>query len=85
MKTLIRNALIVTMNRENDVIESGSIVIDGNRLAYVGPTEWTPPGPFDRAIDGDRQIAMPGMVNGVIGLVSSLARGVRSASRGLAE
>ena len=76
MKTLIRNALIVTMNRENDVIESGSIVIDGNRLAYVGPTEWTPPGPFDRAIDGDRQIAMPGMVNAHCHSPANLVRGM---------
>src|SRR4030095_11193543 len=76
MKTLIRNALIVTMNRVNDVIESGSIVIDGNRLAYVGPTEWTPPGPFDHAIDGDRRIAMPGMVNAHCHSPANLVRGM---------
>src|SRR5262247_2653384 len=63
MKTLIRNALLVTMNQQNDVIENGSIVIDGNKLEYVGPTEWTPPGPFHRTIEANRRIAMPGMVN----------------------
>src|SRR5438093_3528104 len=63
MKTLIRNALLVTMNRQNDVIENGSIVIDGNTLVYVGPTQWMPTGPFDKTIEGDARIAMPGMVN----------------------
>src|SRR5262245_66415277 len=63
MKTLIRDALLVTMNAQNEVIENGSIVTDGNKLAYVGPAEWTPPGPFDRTIGADRRIAMPGMVN----------------------
>ena len=53
MKTLIRNALLVTMNRQNDVIENGSIVIDGNKLVYVGPTQWMPTGPFDKTIEGD--------------------------------
>jgi 5-methylthioadenosine/S-adenosylhomocysteine deaminase len=76
MQTLIKNALIVTMNEENDVIASGSIVIDANRLSYVGPTEWTPPGPFDRAIEAGRMIAMPGMVNAHCHSPANLVRGM---------
>jgi 5-methylthioadenosine/S-adenosylhomocysteine deaminase len=76
MKTLIRNALIVTLNEQRDVIEKGSMVIDGNRLSYVGPSEWTPPGPFDRTIEGDRQIAMPGMVNAHCHSPANLVRGM---------
>ncbi|HSE85111.1 MAG TPA: amidohydrolase [Candidatus Binatia bacterium] len=76
MKTLIRNALLVTMNQHNDVIEGGSIVIDGNKLVYAGPTEWTPPGPFDRTIEGDRRIAMPGMVNAHCHTPANLVRGM---------
>jgi 5-methylthioadenosine/S-adenosylhomocysteine deaminase len=74
--TLIRNALIVTMNDDNDVVDKGSIVIDGNRIAYVGPTEWTPAGPFDRTIDGDRLIAMPGMINAHCHSPANLVRGM---------
>lgn len=76
MKLLIRNALIVTMNEQNDVIEKGSIVIDGNQLAYVGPVEWTPPGPFGQTIDGDRMIAVPGMVNSHCHSPANLVRGM---------
>ena len=76
MKTLIRNPLIVTMNEDNDVIDRGSIVIDGNRIVYVGPTEWMPAGPFDRTIDGDRLIAMPGMINAHCHSPANLVRGM---------
>jgi 5-methylthioadenosine/S-adenosylhomocysteine deaminase len=76
MKTLIRNPLIVTMNEQNEVIEKGSIVIDGDRLSYVGPVEWTPPGPFDHMVEGDRMIAMPGMVNAHCHSPANLVRGI---------
>src|SRR6266508_1848701 len=76
MKTLIRNVVIVTMNEQNKVVESGAIAIDGNRISYVGPAAWTPPGPFARTIDGDRLIAMPGMVNAHCHSPANLVRGM---------
>jgi 5-methylthioadenosine/S-adenosylhomocysteine deaminase len=76
MKTLIRNTLIVTMNDDNDVVDKGSIVIDGNRIAYVGPTEWLPPGPFDHGLDGGQFIAMPGMINAHCHSPANLVRGM---------
>jgi 5-methylthioadenosine/S-adenosylhomocysteine deaminase len=78
MRMLIRNALLVTMNEQNDVVKNGAIVIDGNKLAYAGPAEWTPPGPFDRIIEGDRMIAMPGMVNAHCHSPANLVRGLMS-------
>ncbi|HUF42859.1 MAG TPA: amidohydrolase [Verrucomicrobiae bacterium] len=76
MKTLIRNPLIVTMNDDREVVETGSIVIDGNRLSYVGPAEWAPAGPFDRTIEAARLIAMPGMVNAHCHSPANLVRGM---------
>jgi 5-methylthioadenosine/S-adenosylhomocysteine deaminase len=76
MKILIRNALLVTMNAQNDVIEKGSLAIDGNRLTYVGPMEWTPSGPFDITIEADGRIAMPGMVNAHCHSPANLVRGL---------
>jgi 5-methylthioadenosine/S-adenosylhomocysteine deaminase len=76
MKTLIRNPLIVTMNDQRDVIEKGTIVIDNNRIAYVGPEEWSPAGPFDRTIAADRMIAIPGLVNAHCHSPANLVRGM---------
>jgi 5-methylthioadenosine/S-adenosylhomocysteine deaminase len=76
MKTLIRNALIVTMNDQRDVIENGAIVLDGNRISYVGPQEWTPTGPFDKTIEAGRLIAMPGMINAHCHSPANLVRGM---------
>ena len=74
MKTLIRNPLLVTTNEQNDVVDKASIVIDGNRIVYAGPAEWTPDGPFDKVIDASRMIAMPGMVNAHCHSAANLVR-----------
>jgi 5-methylthioadenosine/S-adenosylhomocysteine deaminase len=76
MKTLLRDALIVTMNDQNDIIEKGAIVIDGNRLLYVGPFEGAPQGPYSRTIEAGRMIAMPGMVNAHCHSPANLVRGM---------
>ncbi len=76
MKILISNALIVTLNDHNDVIDKGAIVIDGNRMTYCGPAEWTPDGPYDKIIAADRMIAMPGMINAHCHSPANLVRGM---------
>jgi 5-methylthioadenosine/S-adenosylhomocysteine deaminase len=76
MKILIQGALLVTMNQQDDVIANGSIVIHGNKLVYVGPTEWMPDGPFDRTIEGAQRIAIPGMVNAHCHSPANLMRGM---------
>jgi 5-methylthioadenosine/S-adenosylhomocysteine deaminase len=76
MKTLIRNALIVTMNDAGDVLDRGSIVIDDDRMTFVGPSEWTSPEPFDRTIEAERMIAMPGMINAHCHSPANLVRGM---------
>jgi cytosine/adenosine deaminase-related metal-dependent hydrolase len=73
---LIQNALIVTMNERNEVIDKGAIAIDGKRIVYVGPAEWTPAGPFDKVVDAGRMIAMPGMVNAHCHSPANLVRGM---------
>jgi hypothetical protein len=38
-KVLIRGATVVTMNDADAVLTPGDVVIDGARLAYVGPPD----------------------------------------------
>lgn len=76
MKTLIRKCLLVTMNDQDDPLETGSIVIDGNTFTYVGPREWTPGGPYDRVIEADRMIAIPGLINAHCHSPANLVRGM---------
>lgn len=76
MKLLIRDICILTMNENFEIIEHGTIVIDRNRLSYVGPAQSAPPGPFDRSIEGERMIAMPGMINSHCHSSANLVRGM---------
>lgn len=76
MRILIQNALVVTMNERDEVIDKGSIAIDGTRILYVGPMERTPAGPFDKTIDAGRMIAMPGMINAHCHSPANLVRGM---------
>lgn len=76
MRLLIQNALLVTMNDQDDVIEEGALVIEGRWLRYVGPVAQAPPGPFDRVIDGRRFIALPGFVNSHCHSPANLHRGL---------
>ena len=76
MKLLIRDVCILTMNEELETIAHGSIVIDGNRLSYVGPAQSAPFGPFERSIEGGRMIAMPGLINSHCHSPANLVRGM---------
>ncbi len=76
MKLLIRDVCILTMNEELEIIAHGSIVIDGNRLSYVGPAQSAPFGPFERSIEGGRMIAMPGLINSHCHSPANLVRGM---------
>ena len=79
MKILIRNALIVTMNDDNAIVDHGAIAIDGSRIVYAGPADQSPAGPFDRVVEADRLIAMPGMINGHCHSPANLVRGMMPA------
>lgn len=64
MKTLIKNVTILTMNKNKDLYEKGALIIEENKIAYVG-TEDNLPEIKDEAnvIDGKGGILIPGMIN----------------------
>lgn len=58
----IKNVTIVTVNKSNDVICDGLILIESNKINYVGPnTHKIPEDAF--IIDGREKVAMPGLIN----------------------
>lgn len=57
----IHDVTAVTMQDECPVIEHANIVIEGNRITYLGTER--PEGSFDREIDGRGKVAMPGLIN----------------------
>ena len=60
MKTLLKNARILKMTDENIII--GSLVIEDEKIAYIG-NDYLKFAPFDKEIDCQGNILMPGFKN----------------------
>ena len=60
MKTLFKNAQILTMI--DDEIINADLVVDNNLIAYIGK-ESSSYGPFDKVIDCNKNLLMPGFKN----------------------
>jgi 5-methylthioadenosine/S-adenosylhomocysteine deaminase len=64
MKTLIRNAHVLTLDEHDSEHPRADILIDGSKIAAIGR------GPLPEAVDADRvieaagKLAMPGLING---------------------
>lgn len=62
-KKIIKNGIFfVTLNELRPVVQ-GCMVIDGSRIAYIGPEAPLPLEQYDEIIDGERKLYMPGLVN----------------------
>ena len=71
MKKIFKNAIVVTMNKENEIIKNGQVEIEDNRIVYVGPIrEMT-----GEVVDCKGNILMPGFVNTHCHLAMTLFRG----------
>lgn len=62
MKTRFYNARILSMV-ENEAVFCGELHVDGNRITYVGSSESAPKEGFDREIDCEGNVLMPGLKN----------------------
>jgi 5-methylthioadenosine/S-adenosylhomocysteine deaminase len=70
MKKVITNAIIVTLNKDNEIIK-GQVEIEDNIITYVGESRDTD----GEIIDGKGNIIMPGFVNTHCHLAMTLFRG----------
>lgn len=79
---LIGNAdLVVTMDAERREIRRGGVLIEGNRIIAVGPSE-TLPQDADEVIDLQGHIVVPGLINTHHHMYQSLTRAVPAAQDG---
>jgi cytosine/adenosine deaminase-related metal-dependent hydrolase len=80
-RTLLANLdYVLTVDPRDTVIEDGSIVVEDDRLAAIGPSAQVAQqyagATFDRVIDGRRALAMPGLVDAHVHVTEQLSRGV---------
>lgn len=61
MSILIKNCAALSREAESGYIENVNIVIEGNKIAYIG-TE-AREGSYERVIDGRDMLAIPGLIN----------------------
>ena len=68
--TLIRNAVIVTMNQKREVLR-GDLLLAGDRISSIGQVE----AKADRVIDARGQVVIPGLIQAHVHLCQTLFRG----------
>ncbi|MBU4486570.1 MAG: amidohydrolase [Candidatus Delongbacteria bacterium] len=72
--TLIKNALILTMNKNNDDILNGFIGIKGDSIVYAGQID--PKVKYKTSINARGNIVMPGLINAHTHSPMSIYRGL---------
>jgi cytosine/adenosine deaminase-related metal-dependent hydrolase len=72
MRTLIRNAVIVTMDKHRRVLEHSDILIEDSKIEAVGDAGKVKP---DRVVDGTGRIVLPGFICGHTHLYGVMLRG----------
>lgn len=72
MKTILKNASIITMNQKNEILQNSSIAIDEDKIKYVGsvPDDFVP----HKVIDCSKKVIMPGLINAHTHVAMSLFR-----------
>ncbi|GLX70746.1 5'-deoxyadenosine deaminase [Paenibacillus glycanilyticus] len=70
--TLIRNAVIMTMNAADDIF-TGDVLVEGNKITQIGPN--IQENTAERIIDADGKVLLPGFIQTHIHLCQTLFRG----------
>ena len=85
-RTLIRGGTLVTLGDPCRVLADHDLLLQGDRIARLAPTD-TLEGPWDRVIEAQGKVVMPGLINAHTHFYSTLVRGLGKAapSRDFAE
>jgi 5-methylthioadenosine/S-adenosylhomocysteine deaminase len=76
----IKDATLITMNETREVLPSAAIIIDGNRIAAIGPAgQVLMDYPDIDVIDGRGKVVLPGLINSHTHIAMSLQKGVTQA------
>ena len=78
-RTLIENGILVTLGARCRVLEGHDLVLEGDRIARIAPHR-AGGGPFDRVLDAQGQVVLPGLVNAHMHFYSTLVRGLGKAA-----
>ncbi|MEI3266077.1 MAG: amidohydrolase family protein [Frisingicoccus sp.] len=74
MKTLLKNALVVTMNANEEVYSEGSVLVEDDKISKIGHFELKEDA--DEVIDCKGKIIMPGLINTHVHTSQQLGRGL---------
>jgi cytosine/adenosine deaminase-related metal-dependent hydrolase len=80
---VITNGIILTMNKSDQVIESGYVVINDSKIADIGPMSRFRKPDSSKVIDAKGKLVMPGFVNVHSHVADILLRGGLSQDRSL--
>ncbi len=75
MTIRIENAYILTMNDRDEIIESGCVLIQDDKILFTGQSADAPQTKVDRTIDAHGNIIMPGFVNAHTHLPMTIFKG----------
>ncbi|OIJ07671.1 N-ethylammeline chlorohydrolase [Anaerobacillus arseniciselenatis] len=74
MKTVIKNAKLITMENDHRIIENGAIAFENGKITYVGENI-DDPTTYDEVYDAKGNYVLPGLVNTHGHIAMSLLRG----------
>ncbi|MFA5527091.1 MAG: amidohydrolase [Peptostreptococcales bacterium] len=72
----IKNAFIITMDKESKVYKSGGVLIEGDRIIGVGPIDESMIKADAEIVDGKDKLVMPGLINTHVHTSQQLGRGL---------
>ena len=75
--TILKNAIVLTMNQNYEIFEPGAVVIDADKIIAVGPQEEILSSfQAEETIDCGEKVLLPGLVNTHTHVPMSVLRGL---------